>query len=263
MKLSKLKTLLVALAAAASIPGAMAANHPNQNNGGFPPTGHVFQPNLFPFICNLFGPPTPVDGFSGYINIAGQKGLIIDLQTTQNYGPTFPLTTAGTFTLPIVPTHPPNAHTGFSGLSFDLQGYCNDDGCSGPWVFVDAYDANMNKLFGANVVCSSNFPGCGAGSCYDVGSDNSGFVTQTFSASSFGFTTPVALADVTVQLFPGCDYNHDSRINNFIINGQHATLEQPRTLYNFCPTGFAIDPRPAQCNFNQFFYGPGGPGSGS
>lgn len=257
MKISKLKSLFVALAAAASIPGAMASGG---GNSGLP-APHPFVPNLYPFLCNLFGPSTPVDGFSGYINIAGQRGLVIDLQTSQSDPGSFGLTTAGTFTLPALPNVTVNAHNRFTGLQFDLQGYCNDDGCSGPWVFIDAYDINGNKLFGANVVCASNFPGM-AGCCYDFGCDQSTFVTQSFNLGSFGFPAKnmnqgVSLAGVTVQLFPGCDGNHDTRIRNFIINGTHATLEQPRTIYNFCPTGFAVDPRPSPCAF-----GSGGGSSG-
>jgi hypothetical protein len=231
-----------------------------QNPIGLPHgPGTNFVPVLYPFLCNLFGPSTPINGFSGYINIAGVRGLVIDLQTSQADPGAFGLTTAGTFTLPTLKRVTVNAHNRFTGLHFGLQGYCNDDGCSGPWVFVQAYDIHGNQLLGANVVCSNNFPGS-AGSCTDFGSDTSTFITQSFNNSSFNFpATGVSLAGVTIQLFPGCDGNHDTRLVDLDINGAKATLNQQRTIYNYCPTGFGSDPRPSPCNFNSTSSGSGGP----
>ncbi|HEY9717374.1 MAG TPA: hypothetical protein V6C69_07895 [Trichormus sp.] len=247
MKISKLKTLLIALAAVISIPGAMAKNGPNSGL----PAPHPFVPNLYPFICNLFGPSTPVNGFSGYININGVKGLVIDLQTSESERGQFGLSTVGTFTLPAVPNVRVNAHNRFTGLNFYLQGYCNDDGCSGPWVFVQAYDIHGNPMVGASVVCANNFPGM-AGCCNDYSCDTQTFVNQSFNNASFGFpATGVSLAGVTIQLFPGCDGNHDTRLSDLAINGQHAALEQPRTIYNYCPFGFDIDPRTSPCDFSS------------
>jgi hypothetical protein len=245
MKISKLKSLLVALAAVAAIPSAMAKG--NGPNSGLP-APRPFVPNLYPFLCNIFV-PTPVTGFSGYINIAGVRGLVIDLQTEQSPGAQiFGDTCAGTFTLPAIPNVRINAHNRFTGLSFGLQGYCNNDGCSGPWVFVQGYDINGNPMVGANVVCASNFEYGFWGNCEDFGYNSSSFTTQSFNNASFGFpATGVSLAGVIIQLFPGCDSNHDTRMCDLLINGQHAALEQPRSVYNYCPLGFN-DPRPAPCN---------------
>jgi hypothetical protein len=252
MKISKLKTLLVSLATAASIPSAMAdpGNNPpaGQNPIGLPHgPGTNFVPVLYPFVCNVFD-PTPVTAFSGYINITGIRGLVMDLQTAEMpFGEPSPFSTAGSFTLPNVKKTSVNAHNRFTGLHFGLQGYCNDDGCSGPWVFVQAYDVHGNQLLGANVVCANNFPGYN-GNCTDFGSDTSTFVTQTFNNASFNFpSTGVSLAGVIIQLFPGCDGSHDTRIVDLDINGSKATFNQPRSVYNYCPLGFT-DPRPAPCN---------------
>lgn len=251
MKISKLKTLLVALAAAASIPSAMASpgNNPppGHNPSGLPGTTPQFRPFLYPFICNVFQ-PTPVTAFSGYINIAGIKGLVMDLQTAEMpFNEPTAFSTAGSFTLPTVKRVTVNAHNRFTGVSFQLQGYCNDDGCSGPWVFVQAYDSQGNQLVGANVVCANNFPGY-YGNCTDFGSDTSTFITQTFNNASFNFPAKgVSMAGLIIQLFPGCDGNHDTRIYDIDINNQHATLNNPRSVYNYCPLGFT-DPRPAPCS---------------
>jgi hypothetical protein len=201
---------------------SMALAHSKSPTGGGGTTPHFGQyagqlPPVVPFICNFAG--GDADGFAGYINISGVRGLVYDFQTN-----TYSSVGASSA-----------IQTGFPlrSLSFDYETTGTCDPCAGPWVFVTAVTRNAADA-GIYAVNCGGFP--------TSTSAFPGFTHVTLTPADFGLSSDL-IGDFVIQLFPSTvGTPQETMITNVQLN-KHAMQWNPRTLYNFCPLGF-FDPRP-------------------